>query len=435
VRCPLRNLANKINKPYYLSIIFIFFAILRKIIMLIEFSISNFRSFDQRQSLSMVASPATEHVQTHAQDAGVRNVAPLLLSAAIYGANGAGKSNLLRGFWTLRNMVFNSAREGMRGDELPYEPFGLNKQSPTEFEVVFIADGKRWQYGLKYDNKRVVEEYLLAYKTQKPTRVFERSYDLATDGYHWNFHKSIDLERSRALLRPNALALSVLGGQFNTPELIAAFDWFRLSRVLNTHAPKLRRPAVVNGDALTKVFPYIQAIDPTLMHSRVREMTREFQLDDELPTIQTTYRIEFCHQTPNGDQMWLDLDIESVGTQQLYRLMEQLLSAMERGSITFVDELDNSLHPLLARSVVALFHDKKRNTAGAQLVFATHDATMLDLDLLREDQIWFVEKKPNLSTELYSLADIKGRHGAIEKGYLQGKFGAIPLLGSPLANG
>lgn len=403
--------------------------------MLIEFSIANFRSFDQRQSLNMVASPVAEHLQTHSLDAGVRNVEPLLLSAAIYGANGAGKSNLLRGFWTLRNMVLNSAREGMRGDELLYEPFGLNKQSPTEFEVVFIADGKRWQYGLKHDNKRVIEEYLLVYKTQKPTRIFERQYDLDTDGYHWSFQKPIDRERFEALVRPNALALSVLGGQFDRSELIAAFDWFRQSRVLNSHAPKVKRRAMVNGDALSKVFPYIQAIDPTLMNSRVREMTREFQLDGEAPTIQTLYRIEFCHQTPDGQEMWLDLEKESEGTQQLYRLMEQLISAMEHGCITFVDELDNSLHPLLARSVVALFHEKKRNIAGAQLVFATHDATMLDLELLREDQIWFVEKKPNLSTELYSLADIKGRHGAIEKGYLQGKFGAIPLLGSPLANG
>ncbi len=403
--------------------------------MLIEFSITNFRSFDQCQSLNMVASSATEHLQTHARVAGARNVAPLLLSAAIYGANGAGKSNLLRGFSVLRSMVLNSAREGMRGDELPYEPFGLNKQSPTEFEVVFVADGKRWQYGLKYDTKRVIEEYLLVYKTQKPTRVFERSYDLATDLYQWNFHKSIDLERFRALLRPNALALSVLGGQFNTPEFVAVFDWFQKCRVLNTHAQKMPWFRNLNANALSKVFPYIQAIDPTLMHSRVKEMTREFQLDDETPTIETFHRIEFCHQTPEGNEMWLDLDKESEGTQQLYRLMEALLSAMERGCTTFVDELDNSLHPLLARSLVALFHDAKRNAAGAQLVFATHDATMLDLDLLREDQIWFVEKKPNLSTELYSLADIKGRHGGIEKGYLQGKFGAIPLLGSPLANG
>ncbi len=404
--------------------------------MLIEFSIANFRSFDQRQSLNMVASPATEHLQTHARDAGVRNVAPLLLSAAIYGANGAGKSNLLRGFWTLRNMVLNSAREGMRGDELPYEPFGLNKKLPTEFEVVFIAEGKRWQYGLKYDNKRVIEEYLVVYKTQKPTRVFERQYDLDTDGYHWSFQKPIDRERFKALVRPNALALSVLGGQFGTSELIAAFDWFSQSRVLNTHAPKLRSGAKVNADALGKVFPYIQAIDPTLMHSRITERTGELQINDEQPTIETFHpRIEFCHQTPDGDQMWLDLYKESEGTQQLYRLMEQLLSAIENGYTTFVDELDNSLHPLLARSLVALFHDTIRNAAGAQLVFATHDATMLDLDLLREDQIWFVEKKPNLSTELYSLADIKGRHGGIEKGYLQGKFGAIPLLGSPLANG
>jgi uncharacterized protein len=403
--------------------------------MLIEFSVANFRSFDERQSLNMVASPATEHAQTHARDAGVRNVAPLLLSAAIYGANGAGKSNLLRGFWTLRNMVLNSAREGMRGDELPYEPFGLNKQSPTEFEVVFIADGKRWQYGLKYDSNRVIEEYLLVYKTQKPTRVLERCYDLASDGYHWDFQKPIDKTRFEALVRPNALALSVLGGQFNTPEFVAVFDWFQNCRVLNTYAQKMPWLRKLNANALNKVFPYIQAIDPTLMDSRVKEMTREFQLDVETPTIETLHRIEFCHQTTEGNEMWLDLDKESEGTQQLYRLMEALLGAMERGSTTFVDELDNSLHPLLARSLVALFHDAKRNAAGAQLVFATHDATMLDLELLREDQIWFAEKKPSLSTELYSLADIKGRHGIIEKGYLQGKFGAIPLLGSPLANG
>jgi hypothetical protein len=222
----IKVVANKIKKSHYLWTISTFIANLLKIAMLIEFSITNFRSFDQRQSLTMVASAATAHLQTHTRNPEARNVAPLLLSAAIYGANGAGKSNLMRGFWTLRNMVLNSAREGMRGDELPYEPFGLNKQSPTEFEVVFIADGKRWQYGLKYDNKRVVEEYLLVYKTQKPTRVFERSYDLTTDSYKWNFHKSIDLERFRALLRPNALALSVLGGQFNTPEQLSRLIGF-----------------------------------------------------------------------------------------------------------------------------------------------------------------------------------------------------------------
>ena len=403
--------------------------------MLIEFTIANFRSFDQGQSLNMVASSATDHRQTHAREAGVSNVEPLLLSAAIYGANGAGKSNLLRGFWTLRNLILNSAREGMRGDKLPYEPFGLNKQAPTEFEVVFVAAGKRWQYGLKYDDKRVIEEFLLVYKTQKPTRVFERSYDLASDGYHWSFQKSIDKVRFDALVRPNALAISVLGGQFDTPEVIVAFDWFRQCRVLNTHAHKTLWRGTRKDDALAKVFPYIQAMDPTLVNSRIKTVRSEIQIEDEAPHKETFGSIEFCHQTPDGDDLWIDLDEESQGTQQLYRLMEALLGGMERGCTTFVDEIDNSLHPLLARSLVALFHDVNRNAAGAQLVFATHDATMLDLGLLREDQIWFVEKKPNLSTELYSLADIKGRHSAIEKGYLQGKFGAIPLLGSPLANG
>jgi uncharacterized protein len=422
--------------------------------MLIEFSVANFRSLDLRQSLSLVSSASAEKRETHARDTGLPSVAPLLLTAAIYGANGAGKSNLLRAFWVLRSMVINSAREGMRGDALPYEPFGLNKKLPTEFEVVFVADNKRWQYGFKYDKERVIEEYLFCYRSQKPTRVFERIYapqDKAgktgsssssiasmadsNQNYQWEFSKSIKAVQFEELVRPNALALSVLGGQFNFPELISAYDWFRQSRILNTHAQKIPWLQLPEEEALKRVFPFIQAIDPTLIKGRIKTVRHEIQIADEAPQTETMGSVEFCHQTPEGSELWIDLDEESEGTQQLYRLMDVLLSSMERGCVTLVDELDNSLHPLLARSLVALFHDKKRNPVGAQLVFATHDATMLDLNFLREDQIWFVEKKPSLSTELYSLADIKGRHTAIEKGYLQGKFGAIPLLGSPLANG
>jgi uncharacterized protein len=145
------------------------------------------------------------------------------------------------------------------------------------------------------------------------------------------------------------------------------------------------------------------------------------------------YKTEVRHTGLEGQEFWLDFEEESQGTKQLFILTERVVDCLGKGGALFVDEIDNSLHPILARSLVALFHSKESNPKNAQLIFATHDATLLDLNLLRKDEIWFVEKNAALSSELYSLNDFKDGSGAIEKGYLQGRYGAIPILGSALS--
>jgi AAA15 family ATPase/GTPase len=430
--------------------------------MLIEFSVSNFRSIWSRQTLSMVASKDTAHLK--------RNVIPsadkelhVVKSAVIYGPNAAGKSNLLLALETLRQLVQNTATSFQEGQRLPVTPFLFANQSAeqaSEFELIFIADdGVRYQYCCVVSAVRLHKEWLVAYPRGRSQRWFEREFNPDTKSYKWWFGPNFKAERAerkvwQEFTRANALFLST-AIQLNNEQLKPVFTWITQKLIVLIPGagvdvnPFLSIELLRKTEGAEKIMRFMRAADIGIDRIELLEEDAPTPAPlGALPAGAMRLRVEM--NLPPGasppDQKWLrvrtwhkrsdsigevplDISDESDGTKKLFEFTGGWLRALEWGATLFVDELDRSLHPHMTRFLVGIFHGKG-NEKNAQLVFTTHDTTLLDSELLRRDQIWFVEKDPQRSSRFYSLLDYSPRKDeALERGYLKGRYGAIPFIG------
>jgi uncharacterized protein len=421
--------------------------------MLIEFRAKNFRSLRDEQVLSLVASSDKTQQDTHTLATGQKAAPQVLKSAVVYGANASGKSNLIKALQYMHSVVMQSAtlQPGQTFDRL--QPFKLDSASAsqaTEFEVTFIVDGVRYQYGFALTALRIVREHLLVYKAFKPQRWFERHVDAETGKDVYEFGNGLKGAKNvwEGATRPNALFLSV-AVQLNSDALRPVFDWFAnrlvifneqspLSPQFSVHMLKQESQRKAMVDFLRAADMSIADIEVTTKQAMVhtinfdlatgkREMAAGEQPVDE---------VKFHHTTEQGRAVF-DLADESSGTRNLLFFTGPMLDILSKGLTLVVDELDTSLHTLLVQALVRLFHQPAANTGGAQLVFTTHDTSLLDAyGLFRRDQIWFVEKKPDQSTHLFSLTDFSPRKNeALERGYLQGRYGGLPMLGELVTGG
>lgn len=428
--------------------------------MLIEFSAANFRSIHVRQTLSLVASPDKAHAQRNV--AAARGKQPgLVRSAVIYGANAAGKSNLLRALGFAQFLVLQSATGLQEGQRLPVTPFVLSKtatESPSEFEMIFVADdGVRYQYGFVVSPERVVKEWLIAYPQGRAQRWFEREFDSRSKAQSWWFGPHFKAERAerkvwQEFTRANALFLST-AIQLNNAQLRPVFNWITQKLIVLMPGvefnPFLSMELLARPGGQDEMMRFIRAADLGIDRLELREEdlahaaagplppgAMRVHLEMNLPPgalapVQKAIRVLAWHKRPDAaDEVPLDLTDESDGTRKLFEYVGGWLRALEWGATLFVDELDRSLHPHMTRFLVGLFHGNS-NVKDAQLVFTTHDTTLLDHDLMRRDQIWFVEKDPQRSSRFYSLLEYSPRKDeAYERGYLKGRYGAIPFIGS-----
>jgi len=425
--------------------------------MLIEFSVANFRSFKDRQILSMVAANLVS--KDKALD--VENTIPvddnltLLTSAAIYGANASGKSNIAKAIRFMRGFVLNSSRETQIEDQIGVERFRLStdtEDQPSLFEVIFLLKGKKYRYGFEVTTQRVVAEWLFWVPRVKEARLFERKLDVITVSPQFTKNKGVT-----ELTRQNALFLSVMA-QFNGDIAGRVINWFRQFNVnlgiddsfdLFQASMQFHR-----GDAKESVLQIIKDLDLAIdnIHSDEEYLVRPnlrppvegvfkgvWEALDQLgapvkfPKIRTVHR-KYDSRGNSVEPEVFELDRqESAGTQRLFSLAGSILSALKLGHILFVDELDARLHPLITCAIIGLFNSRKRNPHNAQLIFTTHDTNLLSNQLFRRDQIWFTEKDRFGATHLYSLAEFKVRNDAsYEKDYIQGRYGAIPFINSDL---
>ncbi|MBI4493239.1 MAG: ATP-binding protein [Chloroflexi bacterium] len=427
--------------------------------MLVEFSVTNFRSIQARQTLNMVASADTAHRQHNVSPGKGRDLR-LLRSAAIYGPNAAGKSNLLRALETLRQLVQNSAIGLQEGQRLPVTPFLLSKaaaRQPSEFELVFIADdGVRYHYCCAASPERVFKEWLVAYPQGRPQRWFEREYAPETGSQRWWFGPNFKAERAERKVwqdftRDNALFLST-AIQLNNAQLRPAFTWITQKLIVVVPVvglnPLLSFELLLQESGQEKIMRFMRTADIGIDRLELleEELTpspptgpllpgaMRVHLELGLPPgaqlqAQKRFRVLAWHRCADAiEEVPLELGDESDGTQRLFQFAGGWLRALEWGATLCVDELDRSLHPHMTRFLVGLFLSRS-NEKNAQLVFTTHDTTVLDTDLLRRDQIWLVEKDEQSSSRLYSLLDYSPRKDeALERGYLKGRYGAIPLI-------
>ncbi len=415
--------------------------------MLVEFRVKNFRSLRDEQVLSLVASKDKTLQDTHTLSTGIKAAPALLCSAVIYGANASGKSNLIQALQYMRGVVLESATIVQPGQTYAVQSFRLDAtfaNQPTEFEITFILKGVRYQYGFAMTPQRIVSEHLLVYKAFKPQRWFERHFDDQTGKDVYDFSSSLKGAKSlwEEATRPNALFLST-AVQLNSEALRPVFDWLTNSLVIFNERAQLDQRTSIQmlqqEKGRKQICDFLAAADISITNIEVviRKMPGQTIRFVDLAAGTTEVHsaeveepeFRFSHATEQGQAVF-DLMDESNGTRNLLFLAGPVLNILENGLTLVVDELDTSLHTLLVQELVRLFHQPEVNTNGAQLIFTTHDTSLLDApDLFRRDQVWFVEKDRDQASTLVTLSEFSPRKNeAIERGYLQGRYGGLPFL-------
>ena len=419
--------------------------------MLLEFSVTNFRSICERQTLSMVASAYFKELESlNTFDAGTTERTPRLLrSAVLYGPNASGKSTVIEALDFMQDPVLHSQKESQAGDEIDTVPFKLRASSraeDSEFEIALVEQGVRYEYGFRCNRQRFTEEWLYAYPQGRAQKWFHRVFDADRGKDAYKFSSLFEGERKRQdwrdLTRSNALFLST-AIQLNNEQLRPVFGWFQHRLRVVASTTELNAGYTVNRCKdkyeKTKVLDFMNSADLSIADIQVKETPLSAELlpkdlpaqlkDDLLQKMkgQQFMSVKFVHtDTETGEAVDFTEDEESDGTRALFAFAGPWLDVTENERVLVVDELDTSLHPLLVQHLVKLLH---RTGTKAQLIFTTHDTTLLSQKLLRRDQVWFLEKDKSRATQLYPLSKFSPRENeAVERGYLNGRYGGIPFL-------
>lgn len=415
--------------------------------MLLEFRIRNYRSIRDEIVVSFVASKDKKLADTHLASTGIKSLPQVLRSAVVYGPNASGKSTLLQALFFMRAVVAESATIMQPGQTFNVQPFRLDTEyakQPTEFEITFLLDGVRHQYGFRLTPERIVDEWLLVYRAAKPQQWFSRSFDEKTQSsvYEFSTHLTGPRKLWQETTRPNALFLST-AAQLNSELLGPIFRWLVEQPVYLgaglSPLPDSTTELLQTDVGKRAVRDFLTSADISI--SDVVSVSRpgfqqHIMIGPEGPKFSREERDllmpQFVHKTEHGSASF-ELHEESQGTQRLYALAAPVLDVLKNGRLLIVDELDSSLHPLLVRRLVNMFHNPELNSHGAQLLFSTHDTSLLDRTVFRRDQIWFTEKDRDQATRLYPLSDFGPRETeAWEKGYLIGRYGAVPFFDEPV---
>jgi len=418
--------------------------------MLIEFSVTNFRSLRQRQTFSMTKATGDELLETNTFAINAVNDFEFLRSAVIYGANASGKSNFICALESMRGMVIESAAGRKRGDKLPVTPFRLSQATlnePSEFEVVFIVDQVRYQYGFSATAERIHEEWLLAYPKGRPQRWIDRAWNAESQSYDWALGDKLIGEKQKQLwqksTRDNALFLST-AVQLNSEQLQPIYDWF--SEKL--HLTNIRgwgpsfSASLCETEEKEQVLDFLRAADLNIEDIIIDKEAFDINsLPDDMPEHvkveisremkgKQLLDIKTVHKSTEGNLITFEFEDESDGTRKLFSFAGPWIDTLANGYVLFIDELHDNLHPRLVKFLVQLFHSKETNPNNAQLIFTTHETSILSQDVFRRDQIWFTEKDRNQASAVYPLTDFSPRKGRenLELAYLSGRYGALPYV-------
>lgn len=416
--------------------------------MLIWFRIANHRSIRDEQVLSLEAGNVDGSGDRVREVDGTR----LLPSVAIYGPNASGKSNVLAGLAFMRDAVVRSHRFYAPEGGVPRQPFawGAKATEVSLFEIAFKVGNIRYEYGFCADGQRFTEEWLYVYPSARKQTWFERDGDEFKFGEHLH-GENRTIEK---LTRANSLFLSA-AAQNRHAQLSQVFRQFVTIRTHNLRIPtsersrsaseRSRSAYVLSGRQKFALWwtgrlataPGQQLSSKNeVKRAQFRDLLRAADfgiVDVEVPADPAVgHRVMVKHRG-GSDDTWLPLQEESHGTQQVFELAPAALDALASGSTLLVDELEASLHPLLSLKLVEAFNDPRQNPRNAQLLFTTHDTSLLGSLLgsepLRRDQVWLTEKDGEGVTRVYPLTDFRPRKEEnLERGYLQGRYGAIPFL-------
>ena len=422
--------------------------------MLIEFTVGNFRSFREPVTLSLEAAAIrSEDPQVDQNNLiKIEGRPTLLTSAAVYGANASGKSNLVSALMFMRKFVLNSVRESLADQPIGVDVFRLSTETenqPAHFELTFLINGQKFRYGFEVTHNNVEREWLHVTPTIREAELFVRT-NAGIKVNQRNFKEGRGLEERT---RPNALFLSVVA-QFNGQIAKEIVGFFRQIRFVSGLSDVEYRASTIK-----------QYQEDPEIHTAIKKLVSSMDLGFEDISFDKKERgsnpifpdntsdeskADFLHSTgglflkqtshtkfdaigqPVGTESFDFETNESQGTQKLFYLAGPVLDALTKGLILVIDEMEARLHPLITRTLIRLFNSLETNPKRAQLIFTTHDTNLLDRSLLRRDQIWFVEKDSRAASHLYSLVEFKPiprNDESFERNYLRGKYGAVPYLG------
>jgi len=344
----------------------------------------------------------------------------------------------------MKGVVAESATQIKEGQKFHFQPFkldGISSSKPSEFEITFIIDGIRYQYGFSLLAERITSEWLLVYKTSKPQIWFDRHYNPESNEDEYTFSTFLAGEKKlwQKSTRSNSLFLSK-AVDLNSGALRPVFLWIvqQLKIIGAGEQPMIEFSTLLAQlpEGNKQLLEFLNTADFSISElSLEMRKTREVSLkiEGEKPPVHQVLDSEalmpvFLHKGAEGAAKF-EIHDESTGTQRMFAFAGPILDVLQNGSVLIVDELDGSLHTKIVRFLLNLINSSTSNRKGAQLVFTTHDTSIMDIKLFRRDQIWFVEKDQSHATHLYPLTDFRPRKNeALEKGYLAGRYGAIPFI-------
>lgn len=439
--------------------------------MLVQFSVQNYKSFRDEAKLSLLASGYDKDPLTEANLIAGELTGPvrLLRTAAIYGANAAGKSKLVEAMHVMRLFILRSAAS--TGQKIPVVPFRLNPdtdQAPSEFELVFLHEGDLFRYGFAATADHVVAEWLfyrpdLARPKTKEIEIFYRDGQTFDAVHPRQFKIGARLIKD-GMIRPDALLLSV-AAQFNEVLAQRVFGWLGRFNIISGLQEEgyegFTVSKVMHPTGKGAIMGFLREADLGITDVRVRAIEHESDLPGNLPAdlrerltaaltekdgvifggAKAVHRVYDSSGNRTG-MLEFDMEDESSGTQKYFALSGPILETLQQGDVLVIDELESKLHPNLVQKIVGLFHSPVTNPRHAQLIFNTHDSNLMTAEgpsgagsstpLLRRDQIWFVKKDRYGASSLYSLAGFKTdqvrKSDDFREKYLQGRYGAVPYL-------
>lgn len=412
--------------------------------MLIEFSVKNFLSFKNKVTLSMEKGNGDENLDNIIST----NNVDLLKTAAIYGANASGKSNLIKAL-TFAILFVRNSNNNPVGMRLPiinsfmFDVFTMGK--PSEFEFNFISNNIRYKYAFSADATKVYTESLDAYYTQKPTNIFTRTN---TNQYTFSKAEESKLKSIESKNTENKLFLAT-ATNWNYEKTKDAYLWFvncidtynSFDSISKENLIKYSNNIELKKFALNMLKEFDIFIKDLKVSYEEKEMDTNM-VNMFVPPVAkaagtpmvSDVKIELIHEVVdknnNKFNIGMGLESESEGTRILFSLAPFLKYAFEENKVIVIDELEKSLHPAIVEYIIKMFNNKKINKSNSQLIFTTHATNLLSLELFRRDQIWFTEKdSKTAASDLYPLDSFSVRKDEnIQKGYINGRYGAIPFI-------
>lgn len=436
--------------------------------MILQFSITNYRSFKGKTTISLLASnydkDTRESENVYLNEKFNHRI---LKSAVIYGANASGKSKFIEALIFMRNFILKSSKDTQKGDPIAIEPFRLNSETieqGSEFEIVFYLKNNLYRYGFEVNNNKIIAEWLYHKTKTKENELFYRDFQEII--YSTKKLSKLDTLVNEKLIRDNALLLSVLA-QFNDSLAESFIDWFKELKVISG----LKEEGYLSDTMLLsknekqkeRILTFLHNADIGIDDFKLKKYTfEELNIDkmNDVPkelkdvilglnsymkktmkeeNVESFSDVITFHKQFNKESNFVKniefslREDESSGTRKYFALIGQIIKIIDEGGVLFVDELDSKIHPNLVCKIISIFNSKELNPNHAQLVFNSHDTNLLSSGLFRRDQIWFVKKDKFGESKLYSLADFKTdevrKNEAFENNYIRGKYGAIPFLG------